>query len=179
MYKMDDDIMYEATAVNGPVDYETFTPAPAPGTPISEDPSPEATSPDQLSPQDFMLSIPVNTRSYSHLPSNLSSRSDFTSTLLFFSASSLSHFTFHLSDQVSQFQILVNVYTPSGKIGTAKKTIISSKNMYIQYTMPISMVKGDRLQVPIQIVNNKLKANKAKVHINGEMVKEVEVKAMD
>ena len=46
------------------------------------------------------------------------------------------------------------MFSSSGKFGTAKKTFGSSRLQYIKATMPASLVQGDKINVPITIVNN-------------------------
>jgi hypothetical protein len=85
-----------------------------------------------------MENIPKNSRVYSHqLRGGFKSgeRSDLTQTLLFKSSELLSddlEFTsqFYLSDQVSQFQISVNIISSKGTILHKNFYITSSKQVY-------------------------------------------------
>ena len=62
--------------------------------------------------------------------------------------------SFYLNDQVTQFVINVNVFSADGKYGTAKKTFGSSRLAYSKFSMPASLVQGDKVNVPITITNN-------------------------
>lgn len=50
--------------------------------------------------------------------------------------------------------INVNVFSADGKYGTAKKTFGSSRLAYSKFSMPASLVQGDKVNVPITITNN-------------------------
>ena len=92
-------------------------------------------------------------------------RVDFTQTLLFESAKELVQSledttrevtsSFFLNDQVSSFQISVDIFSSNGRYGIAKKTLASSKNLYSQFTLPTTLVRGDKLDIPITVVNNR------------------------
>lgn len=47
------------------------------------------------------------------------------------------------------------MFTKSGKFGYVSKTLSSSKSVYTQFKLPISMIKDDELVIPIQVVNNR------------------------
>ena len=118
---------------------------------------------------DFMQDIPQNTRRYSHMLrdryNRFDPRVDFTQTLLFESAKELVQSledttrevtsSFFLNDQVSSFQISVDIFSSNGRYGIAKKTLASSKNLYSQFTLPTTLVRGDKLDIPITVVNNR------------------------
>lgn len=73
---------------------------------------------------------------------------------------------FYLNDLVSQFMITVNLYTSNGKYAYAKKTLTSSKNLYSKFTLPTTLVRGDRVSIPITIHNNLFLSQDLKVIIN-------------
>ena len=93
-----------------------------------------------------------------------SPRIDFTQTLLFQSAKEmiLDSLTqqlavvseFFLNDQVSTFQIEVNVFSSEGKYGFAKQLLTSSKLVYSKFTLPETLVQGDSFMIPITLSNN-------------------------
>jgi len=115
------------------------------------------------------LGIPSNTRDYSHqLRANydkFTTRVDFTQTILFESAQNLTSSVtneavkhsskFFLNDQISQFEISVNVFSSSGKYGIGKKVIKSSTSAYSQFTLPTTMINGDKIEIPITVTNNR------------------------
>ena len=115
---------------------------------------------------DFMNDIEKNTRDYFHKirrDFDRFDRIDFTQTLLFTSAKELEYtrertYTvssgFYLNDQVSTFQIQVNLFRSDGKYGFAKRDLVSSMPAYSKFTLPISLVRGDKIDVPISVVNN-------------------------
>lgn len=124
-----------------------------------------------------MLNIPKNSRAYSHPLrdgyNQFGPRVDFTQTVYFESAKELSEqvneaaqklsSTFFLNDQISQFQISVNLFTNKGKYGTAKKTLKSSRSVYSQFTMPTTFVRGDKLDIPITVSNNRKTSQKVAI----------------
>ena len=117
---------------------------------------------------DFMSTkeIKPNTREYAHhLRSNYDkfTRIDFTQTILFLSAKQLTKqsdntFTlrtsFSLNDQISQFQISVNLFSSKGKQRFLKKQLTSSMGAYTKFTLPESLIRGDVFNIPITVVNN-------------------------
>jgi hypothetical protein len=59
-----------------------------------------------------------------------------------------------LNDQVSQFQISVNLFSSKGKQSFLKKQLTSSMAVYSKFTLPESLIRGDVFNVPITVVNN-------------------------
>jgi len=113
-----------------------------------------------------MAGIKPNTRNWYHKirrDFNRFDRIDFTQTLLFNSAREL-EFTkdrtytvnsrFSLNDQVSTFKITVNLFSSEGKYAFASQDLVSSMPAYSKFTLPTTMVMGDKIDVPINIVNN-------------------------
>jgi hypothetical protein len=113
-----------------------------------------------------MADVKPNTRSWSHKirrDFNRFDRIDFTQTLLFNSAKEL-EFTkdrtytvrtsFALNDQVSTFRIQVNLFSSEGKYAFAYKDLVSSMPAYSKFTLPTSLVMGDKIDVPVNVVNN-------------------------
>lgn len=62
--------------------------------------------------------------------------------------------SFYLNDQVSTFQITVNVFTSEGKYGFIKKTLSANKLVYSQFNVPKTIVADDIINIPIKIQNN-------------------------
>jgi hypothetical protein len=116
-----------------------------------------------------MLNIPSNSRTYSHQLrehyDKFMTRVDFTQTILFESAQNLTSSTsgeapkhstnFFLNDQISQFEISVNLFSSKGKYAIAKKVIKSSTSAYSQLTLPTTMINGDKIEIPITVTNNR------------------------
>lgn len=61
---------------------------------------------------------------------------------------------FFLNDQVSTFQIEVNVFSSDGNYGYAKQLVTSNKLVYSKFTLPETLVQGDSYSIPITISNN-------------------------
>ena len=117
-------------------------------------------------------------RSYSHKLrrgwSKFDARIDFTETLLFTSAQPFrlhsngmrtQYSRFSLNDQVSSFVITVNVFSEDGRYAFTKKTLVSSKNTYSAFTLPPTLVKGDDIEIPITIFNNRKTFQRVEVEI--------------
>lgn len=111
--------------------------------------------------------IKKNTREYAHqlrAGYDKLTRVDFTQTMLFISAKELKlqdgtktyklSTSFALNDQVSQFQISVNLFSNKGKLSTAKKNLVSSMPAYSKFTLPTTLLRGDKIDIPITVVNN-------------------------
>jgi len=126
---------------------------------------------------DFMANVKPNTRNWSHKirrDFNKFDRIDFTQTLLFNSAKEL-EFTkertytvrsdFALNDQVSTFRIKVNLFSSEGKYGFAYKDVVSSMPAYSKFTLPTSLVIGDQIDVPVNVVNNHRNSKNIEVKI--------------
>ena len=108
-------------------------------TPV--DPAEVATDPN-LGDMDFMKNIKKNVRAYQHLNRrgyDKLDRVDFAQTVVFESARELKsnnngaytyNTSFNLNDQVSSFQIEVNVFSTGGKYSFAKKQLVSSRAVY-------------------------------------------------
>lgn len=86
-----------------------------------------------------MQDIPENTRIYSHQLRGgfeAGERKDFTQTLLFISSTPISINTeslttqFFLNDQISQFQVSINLISSEGKLMHQKSLIQSTKSVY-------------------------------------------------
>jgi hypothetical protein len=125
-----------------------------------------------------MDNIKPNTRNWSHKirrDFNRFDRIDFTQTLLFNSAKEL-EFTkdrtytvsssFALNDQVSTFKIQVNLFSSDGKYGFASQDLVSSMPAYSKFTLPTSLVIGDKIDVPVNVVNNHGSTKNIQVRIN-------------
>jgi len=65
-----------------------------------------------------------------------------------------------LNDQVSQFQISVNLFSTKGKQSIGKINLSSSMGAYTKFTLPITLIRGDKLDIPITVVNNHAKDQK-------------------
>lgn len=114
---------------------------------------------------DFSGKVPVvDFLQYNHqLRSNynkLGVRVDFTETILFVPMKPLKGDgnivkfetdDFFLSDQVTQFQINVDLMSTKGRLGFAKKTFTSALPLYARFNLPKSMVIGDKLNIPFTI----------------------------
>jgi len=74
--------------------------------------------------------------------------------------------SFVLSDLITKFRLTANVFNKDGAIGFNQKTLQSQKAFYINYALPVSMVVGDELDIPIYLFNN-LDSN-AQVNLNIE-----------
>jgi uncharacterized protein YfaS (alpha-2-macroglobulin family) len=48
----------------------------------------------------------------------------------------------------------VNLFTSGGKYGFAKRDLVSSMPAYSKFTLPTTLVRGDKINVPISVVNN-------------------------
>jgi len=57
----------------------------------------------------------------------------------------------------------VNAFSETGKWSSALKTISSRKSLYTNFSMPLSMIKGDDLTIPITIYNLHNTAKKVKL----------------
>ena len=109
-----------------------------------------------------MTKIKDNSRYYSHPLrkdfDKFGERKDFTQTLLFASAVKIDRdmrpLAFRLNDQISQFQVSVSMFSADGSFGFSKSKIISNKNVYASLTTPITMVRGDVVNIPISVTNN-------------------------
>ena len=79
---------------------------------------------------------------------------------------------FNLNDQVSSFVVTVNVFSSKGKFAFQKKTIVSSKNTYSQFSLPTTLVKGDDIEIPITIFNNRKVLQRVDIEIleEGQML---------
>jgi hypothetical protein len=124
--------------------------------------------------QDFMSYdvIEKNTRDYAHnlrADYDRMTRVDFTQTLVFASGKivaleeranaagnrfySLSN-SFNLNDQVSQFRISVNIFSSKGRLSTRQMTLTSALPAYNKFTLPTTLLRGDKVDIPITVVNN-------------------------
>jgi len=59
-----------------------------------------------------------------------------------------------LNDQVSTFNIQVNLFSSDGKYAFASQDLSSSMPAYTKFTLPTSLVVGDKIDIPITVVNN-------------------------
>jgi uncharacterized protein YfaS (alpha-2-macroglobulin family) len=62
--------------------------------------------------------------------------------------------TFNLNDQVSQFRISANLFSSKGRLSTQKKELTSSMPAYSKFTLPTTLLRGDKVDIPITVVNN-------------------------
>jgi uncharacterized protein YfaS (alpha-2-macroglobulin family) len=59
-----------------------------------------------------------------------------------------------LNDQVSQFRISVNLFSSKGKLATRTISLTSSLPAYNKFTLPTTLLRGDKVDIPITVVNN-------------------------
>lgn len=90
----------------------------------------------------------------------LGTRVDFTETILFVPLKQLKGDgnvvtfeadKFFLSDQVSQYEISVDLVSSKGRFGIWKKTFTSALPLYAKFNLPTSMVIGDKMNIPFTV----------------------------
>lgn len=61
----------------------------------------------------------------------------------------------------------MTLYSSHGRIGTFTKSLNSSKTMYSKFSLPSSIVEGDKFDVPITLINNR----EVPIQVNLEVTK--------
>jgi uncharacterized protein YfaS (alpha-2-macroglobulin family) len=101
-------------------------------------------------------------REYSHaLRPNWTegSRSDFAETVYWNAgvktdaSSGLATVSFNLSDSVTSFKVLADGFTSEGALGSGVSDVESVRPFYIEPKFPLQVTSGDRIQLPISMVN--------------------------
>jgi hypothetical protein len=85
-------------------------------------------------------------------------RTDFTETLFWHAGlrtddQGQAEFEFGLNDSVTSFRIFADAYAASGAIGAAEKQIDSVEPFYLEPKLPLEVTSGDRIRVPVGVVN--------------------------
>jgi uncharacterized protein YfaS (alpha-2-macroglobulin family) len=73
--------------------------------------------------------------------------------------------SFNLNDQVSQFQISANLFSSKGRLSTRKIDLTSSMPAYSKFTLPTTLLRGDKVDIPITVVNNYESAQTVKLRV--------------
>ncbi|UCH96497.1 MAG: A-macroglobulin complement component, partial [Candidatus Aminicenantes bacterium] len=85
--------------------------------------------------------------------------------------------SFDLNDSVTGFRVLSDAFTKSGALGSHSKIIESGQPFYIEPKLPLEVTSGDRIFLPIGIVNGtggKLK----EISINTSAAKGIEISSL-
>ncbi len=95
-------------------------------------------------------------------------RSDFTETLfwnplLIADRNGEATIEFDLSDSITTFRVLADAHAYDGRIGTGKSEIASKRAFYIEPKLPLEVTAGDRIDLPVAVVNDSAAAIGAKV----------------
>lgn len=61
--------------------------------------------------------------------------------------------SFDLNDSVTSFRVLSDAFTQTGALGADSRTIESVKPFYVEPKLPLEVTMGDRIRLPIGIVN--------------------------
>ncbi len=61
--------------------------------------------------------------------------------------------TFDLNDAVTSFRVLSDAFTKDGALGSDSRTIESVKPFYVEPKLPLEVTMGDRILLPIGVVN--------------------------
>lgn len=104
----------------------------------------------------------VYVREYAHAQPEgkpFGERSDFTETV-YWSATTktneqgLATVTFDLSDSVTSFRVKADAFTQGGALGAGTSLIESVRPFYIEPKLPLELTAGDKVLIPIAMVNN-------------------------
>ena len=99
----------------------------------------------------------ANGQRYSFL-SEIGSRYDLKETLFYATGNGTDNGVFKgqffLSDLITQFRISANSFDFVGRLGFNTALITSRKAFYITFNLPVNMVQGDQLKVPVYMFNS-------------------------
>ena len=162
----DFDLMDEDNAAGGGGFYETDSMVFDESGVDSIDESPTS-SPSSTSEDDLLLQISKgymilenDQHVYSHLrrPNfDPSQRVDFTETLYFGTLqtdkSGEAHLTFETSDKITEFKVIADAFSSTGFHGMGDQYIRTQKIFGVDFKLPHHLVRGDQLDLPINILN--------------------------
>jgi hypothetical protein len=91
-------------------------------------------------------------------PADPTQRSDYTETVFWHPVLVLpggkTEVSFHLSENVTSFQVTAFAHTLDGRLGSAKHLIESRLPLSLRPRTPIEVTAGDRVEVPVALTNN-------------------------
>lgn len=95
-------------------------------------------------------------------------RSDFTETLFWnplviADRNGEATIEFDLSDSVTTFRVLADAHAVDGRIGTGRGELASRLPFHIEPKLPLEVTAGDRIDLPVAVVNDSANAVSAKV----------------
>ena len=117
----------------------------------------------------------VTVREYAHPKRERApgQRSDFTETVYWHAGlktgeDGVATVSFHLSDAVTRFRVFADAFDGRGALGAGSGEVVSMQPFYIEAKMPLEVTQGDRVTLPVTLVNNTTEAiDGARVSFDG------------
>ncbi len=105
---------------------------------------------------------PIMVREYAHgvrASRKAGDRRDFTETLYWNAGvktdeTGTARVSFDLSDSVTSFRVMADAYDAKGRLGEADLLIESREPFYLEPKLPLEVTAGDRILVPVALVNS-------------------------
>jgi anti-sigma factor RsiW len=115
---------------------------------------------------------PLVVREYAHNPpppADPTQRSDFTETVFWHPVLVLpggkTEVSFHLSENVTSFEVTAFAHSLDGRLGSAKHLIESRLPLNLRPRTPIEVTAGDRVVVPVALTNNTAVPRKVRLSV--------------
>ena len=104
------------------------------------------------------LRFPIREYAHQHVSTQSDLREDFTETicwqpLLITDSTGRANVRFELSDSVTTFKVLADAHSSVGKLGSGGGEVISRLPLQIEPKMPIAVTDGDRIDLPVAVIN--------------------------
>ena len=104
------------------------------------------------------LRFPIREYAHRHVSTKSNVREDFSETLswqplLITDSQGKASIRFDLSDSVTTFKVMADVHSSDGRIGTGGGDLVSRIPFQIEPKMPLAVTKGDRIDLPIALIN--------------------------
>ena len=104
------------------------------------------------------LRFPVRQYAHTHSSTSEGVREDFAETLywqplLITDSAGTASIRFDLSDSVTSFRVMADAHTSDGRIGSGDGIVVSRIPMQIEPKMPLAVTAGDRIDLPVALIN--------------------------
>ena len=124
------------------------------------------------------LRFPVRQYAHRYTQSQDGVRSDFAETLcwqpiLVTDSQGRATIRFDLSDSVTTFRVNVDGHAAGGRLGSSSQEISSRLPFQIEPKMPLEVTTGDRIQLPVAVVNATLESTKVHLAVQTDSLLEI------
>ncbi|MFK7766828.1 MAG: MG2 domain-containing protein [Mariniblastus sp.] len=104
------------------------------------------------------LRFPVREYAHQHVSTRTTMREDFAETLywqplLITDSNGKASIRFDLSDSVTTFKVMADAHSSDGRIGNGGGDVVSRLPLQIEPKMPLAVTTGDRIDLPVAVVN--------------------------